>query len=70
MMSFGMQAAQEEQQTSIQRGCSAAVELMEKGKWAQALAQLEPCRGLLSQLEADNDLRLLVCQNAACCYQQ
>lgn len=70
MMSFGMQAGEEEQQKSVQKGCSEAVELMEKGKWGQALELLEPCCGLLGQLEADNELRILVCQNAACCYQQ
>jgi len=70
MMSFGVQGTPEERHTSIQRGCSAAMELMERKEWTQALGQLEACHSLLRQVEADSDLRLLVCQNAACCYQR
>lgn len=46
------------------------MELMERKEWTQALGQLEACHSLLRQVEADSDLRLLVCQNAACCYQR
>lgn len=70
MMSFGVQEPLEESRASIQRGCSVAMELMERKEWTQALEQLELCHSLLRQVEANSDLRLLVCQNAACCYQR